>query len=133
MEDNTMAIHFKLTARRNPSDQTAPQKYYAQAVTTGKRNLKLLAQRIADNTTMGIGDIHGVLLSLEQEIVYAMEDGASVELGDICFFYPTVQSEGVENASDFNATAHIKKKSIRIKVKQSLGRKIAEVPVQKIS
>ena len=82
---------------------------------------------------MGIGDIYGVLLSLEQEIVYAMQDGASVELGDICFFYPTVQSEGVVNASDFNAAVHVKKKGISIRVKRSLGHKMVDVPVQKTS
>ena len=81
---------------------------------------------------MGIGDIYGVLLSLEQEIVYAMQDGASVELGNICYFYPTVHSEGVENPNDFNAIAHIKKKGINIKVKQSLVHQLADVPVAKM-
>ncbi len=125
-----MAISIKLAACRNPMDETASEKHYAQVVTSGKRNLKLLAKRIAAHTTMGVGDIYGVLLSLEEEIVYAMEDGVSVELGDICIFYPAVQSEGVENTDDFNTGTHIKKKSIKVRIKKVLSDKMTKIPVE---
>ena len=128
-----MAIKFKLVERKNPQDLAAPPKYYAQAIATGKRDLKTLAERIAANTTMGVGDIYGVLLSLEQEIGYALQDGARVELGDFCFFAPSVQSEGVANISDFNSAAHIKKKGINIRAKRSFAKKMSDVPVERIS
>jgi predicted histone-like DNA-binding protein len=127
-----MAIKFKLTARKNPLDQTAAPKYYAQAQSKGKRDLMSIAKRMAANTTMGIGDIYGVLLTLEQEIGYALEDGITVELGDICFFSPTVQSKGVANISDFNATAHIKKKSVNMRPKKAFVKKMSGIPVEQV-
>jgi predicted histone-like DNA-binding protein len=126
-----MAIKYKLLARKNPLDQAAAPKYYAKAISNGKRDLMTLAKRISANTTMGIGDIHGVLLTLEQEIGYALQDGITVELGDICFFAPSVQSEGVSNASDFNAAAHIKKKGVNVRAKKAFVKKMSDVPVER--
>lgn len=127
-----MAINFKLSPRNNPQDLTAPPKYYAKAVVTGKRDLKTLSKRIAANSTMGIGDIYGVLLTLEQEIGYALTDGLKVELGDLCFFTPLVKSDGVENEGDFNAAAHIKKKGINIAPKRAFAKIMSDVPVERM-
>ena len=127
-----MAIKFKLLARKNPLDQAAAPKYYAKAVSNGKRDLMSLAKRISANTTMGIGDIHGVLLTLEQEIGYALQDGIKVELGDICFFAPSVQSKGVANEDEFNAAAHIKKKGVNILAKKAFVKKMSDVPVERV-
>lgn len=38
-------------------------------------HLDALAQHIAQNTTLGVGDIFGVLKSLEEAIINALTDG----------------------------------------------------------
>ncbi len=124
-----MAIHFKIIARKNPQDPAAPPKYYAQAVANGKRDLEGLAERISRTTTMGVGDIYGVLKTLEEEIIYALKDGVSVELGSICDIYATVSGSGAETEADFSAASHIDKKSIRITAKAKLKKQMADVPV----
>ncbi len=128
-----MAFRFKLIPRKNPRDAAAAAKHYPQSITQDKKNLMALAQRVSRSTTMGVGDVHGVLLSLEEEIVDVLRDGNAVELGDICMFYPAIQGTGVDNPEDFNVAAHIKKRRIRIRPKQSLVHKVADVPVQQVA
>jgi len=128
-----MAIHFKLMPRRNPQDAAAAPRYYAKAVPNGKRNLRALSKRVASHTTMSAPDVYGVLMALEEEIIVALQEGANVELGELCIFYPAVQSEGVDNEADFNAAAHITRKTIKIRPKQKLSRQMAEVPVERES
>ena len=131
MEGLSMAIKFKLVERKNPQDLAAPGKYYARAVIKGKRTFRTMAERIANNSTMGVGDIYGVLLNLEQEISYGLEDGDAVELGDICTFRPAVQSNGVDTVADFNMGVHMKKKSVKIRGKRSFTQKMADVPLER--
>ncbi len=126
-----MAIHFRLIQHRNLQDPTAPPKYYPRAIANEQKDLMALAQTIARNTTMGVADIHGVLLALEEEIMDALKEGSSVELGRICDFYPSLTGEGVENIEDFNAASHIKKKSIRIRAKRNLVKQMDLVPVKR--
>jgi hypothetical protein len=91
-----------------------------------------MAERIAANTTMGVGDIYGVLLTLEQEINYALEDSIAVELGDICIFRPSVTTEGVADVSEFNIAAHLKKKGINIAAKRSFVKKMSDIPLERV-
>ena len=82
---------------------------------------------------MSAPDIYGVLMALENEIIAALKDGAQVELGNLCIFYPSVQSDGVDSEEAFNTVSHIKKKGIRIRAKQKLSHQMAEVSVEKLS
>ena len=127
-----MALRFKLVQRRNPQEPSAPQKYYATVVPNGKRTLKNLSERVASHTTMSAPDVYGVLMALEEEIIAALKDGAKVELGDLCSFYPVVQSDGVESPDDFNGAKHIKRKSVRVAARQSLVRNMENVSVEKV-
>ncbi len=126
-----MAIKFKLVERKNPQDLAAPPKHYARAVIKGKRTLKTMAKRIAANSTMGVGDIYGVLLNLEQEIGYGLEDGDAVELGAICIFSPAVQSQGVADTTEFNTGVHVKKKGVNIRARRNFAQKMNNVPLER--
>ncbi len=80
---------------------------------------------------MSAPDIYGVLLVPEEEIVDALKDGAKVELGSLCIFYPHVSSDGADSEADFSVVSHIKRKGIRIRPRRSLSIQMAEVPVEK--
>lgn len=125
-------MKFKLIEKRNPSNIEAPGKFYAQAIISNKINLKTLASRISRTTTMGTGDIYGVLMSLQEEIMDALKQGSSIELGDLCSFYPTIKSEGVENMEDFDAKIHLKKKGVRVSPKKEIKRQMSTVPLEKV-
>ena len=111
-----MSVSYKLISRINPQDRTLPEKYYARAISTGKDDIYSLAAEIAPNTTMGKADIIGVLTALGEVIPRRLALGRTVDLLDLAIFAPSVNSEGVENPDDFNATAHIK----RVKINDEL-------------
>ena len=52
-----MALKIKTVARKNPQDPEAPQKYYAQAISSGKVDLEGLCERISQNSTLSEGEI----------------------------------------------------------------------------
>jgi len=122
-----MSIHYKVLARKNPQDPNAPEKYYGQAVITSKMDLDALAQRIAQNTTLGVGDIFGVLKSLEEAIINALTDGMAVELGGICDIYPQVSGPGADTLEDFSAAVNVTRKRVRIRSKAKLNRSMETV------
>ena len=55
-----------------------------------------------------------------------------VELGNLCIFYPSLQSEGADTEDAFSTVSHIKRKGIRIIPKQSLSNQMSEVSVEKV-
>ncbi len=127
-----MPFKFKLIPRKNPLDTAAAPKHYPHIVTQDKKDLMALAKRISRGTTMGVGDVHGVLLSLEEEIIDVLRDGDAVELGNICMIYPSIRGTGVDTPEEFNTLSHIKKRRIRITPRRGLVHKIADVPVQQV-
>jgi predicted histone-like DNA-binding protein len=129
----TMSFSYKVRERKNPQDLQAAPKFYAQVVYTGKKDLKALAERIAFSSTMSEADIYGVLIALNHEIGEALKEGSIVELGDLCSFYPALQSAGSDTAEDFLATTHVKRKGVRVRASHSLSAKLAEVSLKKLN
>lgn len=109
-----MAIKYKTVARKNPGDQTAPPKYYAQAVSSGKTTLRQMAKIISDISTVSSIDTMAALEAFLHTIPQEMADGRIVKLGDFGSFSVTISSEGVENEADFTVSK-IKKYSVRFR------------------
>lgn len=122
-----MAIQFKVIAKHNPLDKAAPEKYYARAVNTSKIDLLTLAKNISRGTTMARSDVIGVLYALEDEIVANLCNGASVELGRVCTFSPSLKSVGSDTMNDFNAKDCVVKRNITIRPKKSLLAELRDV------
>ena len=109
-----MTLKFKPVARKNPGDQTAPEKYYAQVVSKGKINLRPLANRISQISTVSTVDTLAVLEGFVQVIPEELADGNIVKLGDFGSFSVTLSSEGADTADHLTAS-NIKKNSIRFR------------------
>jgi len=94
-------IQLKFLKRKNPNDLSAPEKYYAAAISEGSIDLKRLAEKIAYQSTLTPGDCYNVLSALEKNIIEELSDGRIVRLGDLGTFRLSVSSEGsdtLENA-----------------------------------
>ena len=94
-------IQLKILKRKNPNDLSAPEKYYAAAISEGSIDLKRLAEKIAYQSTLTPGDCYNVLSALEKNIIEELSDGRIVRLGDLGTFLLSVSSEGsdtLENA-----------------------------------
>lgn len=50
-----------------------------------------------------------------------------VEPGELCSFYPSLHGSGGDTADSFLASAHIKRKGVKVRASHSLTAKLAEV------
>lgn len=127
-----MSLNYKLLPKPNPRDPEQPPKWYAQAIGTTTIDLERLAGLISRSTTMSKGDIWGVLISIEEEIISALQSGYQVELGNLCTFYPTVRSEGVRSEKEFNQRKHIKETGVRIRPGKKIVNQLKKITLKRI-
>ena len=127
-----MSIKYKVVERKNPQDQAAPAKYYAQTIIDGKDDTEVLARIIAKNTTMGFADIHGVLLALGEVVPERLAIGRSVDLVNLCILSPGMRSAGADTPEEFNANEYIKRTKVNIRAKKYLREIIEDVSVQRV-
>ena len=100
-----MAIKFKTQSRKNPQDLTAPEKYYAAAISDGDVDLERLAELISYQCTVTETDCHAVLLALEHNIIGELGQGRIVKLGRLGNFQVGISSSGNEIESQVTAAA----------------------------
>jgi predicted histone-like DNA-binding protein len=89
-----MPIKFKTQSRKNPQDLTAPDKFYAAAVSNGETDMEALAEMIAYQSTLTDTDCYAVLRSLEYNIINELKQGRIVKLGSLGNFQVSISSEG---------------------------------------
>lgn len=89
-----MPIKFKTQSRKNPQDLTAPEKFYAAAVSNGETDMEALAEMIAYQSTLTDTDCYAVLRSLEYNIINELKQGRIVKLGSLGNFQVSISSEG---------------------------------------
>jgi predicted histone-like DNA-binding protein len=99
-----MTVKYNIVERGNPADPNAPKKHYPSIQSTGRKSLRQLSQRIADNSTVGRTDVLAVLDAMLYVIPQELADGNIVELGDFGSFWLRINGEGQENAEDVRPT-----------------------------
>ena len=100
-----MAVNYVVVERGNPSNQSAPKKFYAQAKSSGELTLKKLSKEIASgSTTVSDTDVLAVLNDLTKILCKHLENGEIVRFGDFGAFQISLTSEGAETASKFNSS-----------------------------
>lgn len=99
-----MPIKFKTQSRKNPQDLTAPEKYYAAAVSNGETDMEALAEMIAYQSTLTDTDCYAVLRSLEYNIINELKQGRIVKLGSLGNFQVSISSEGKVTPEEVAAT-----------------------------
>ena len=104
-------MKYKLVERRNPVDPSAPKKFYATPIITGKINIEQVADDLVLVSSISIGDILSVLRNLIAILPKYLLSGYSVQLGDLGTFKISFSSEGVEDPKAF-VIARIRNKRI---------------------
>jgi predicted histone-like DNA-binding protein len=99
-----MAIKFKTQSRKNPQDLTAPEKYYAAAISNGETDMESLAEMIAYQSTLTDTDCYAVLRSLEHNIINELKQGRIVKLGSLGNFQVSISSDGKVTPEEVTAT-----------------------------
>ncbi len=59
-----------------------------------------IAAEIAFRTTVGKGEVHGLLLAFLEQIKYHLEGGEGVKINGLGTFYPRVIAKAVDNVED---------------------------------
>jgi predicted histone-like DNA-binding protein len=95
-------MKYKLVQRANPQDRSNV-KWYASPVNEGKITQKNIAADIVGLTSLARGDVSNVIESLIDTVPKYLLIGQSVKLGDLGSFRLSFSSEGVADATTFNA------------------------------
>lgn len=99
-----MSVKYNVVERGKPGDPTAPKKYYPSAVATGKTNLRAVAKRAAEMSTVSMPDTVAVIEALLAIIPDEMGKGNIVRLGEFGSFWVKLQTEAAESAAEVNAS-----------------------------
>ena len=87
-----MSVIFKTVQRpSDPRVENSPKKYYPQLITLGRSvNLKFIAQKIQDRSSLSVGDIK-------------LLEGKAVNIEGLGVFMLAAKSKGVEKKEDITA------------------------------
>lgn len=91
-----MSVKYNVVERGNPSDPAAPKKYYPSAVADGSVNLRYIASRAADISTVSMPDAVAVIEALLHIIPDELGNGRVVQLGDFGSFWLKFKTEASE-------------------------------------
>jgi predicted histone-like DNA-binding protein len=91
-----MTLKYRVVPKVDPRDLEAPPKYYPTAVSSGHMDLRALAGRIAEISTVSTIDSMAMLEALLVVIPKELSDGKIVELGEFGAFRLTLQASGEE-------------------------------------
>jgi predicted histone-like DNA-binding protein len=87
------------------------RKYYASTVTEGETSIDDLVKEIEKFSALSEPDIRGVIIALENVIQTKLSESRIVRLDRLGTFYPTLSSEGKDEAKQVT-TSSIKKAGI---------------------
>ena len=94
-------MKYKLIQRGKPGDETAPKKWYASPVKSGRSTEKNIAKEISSRSSLTAGDVMNVIQNFLDLLPNHLTDGKSVKLGDFGSFRISFSSEGVETEKEF--------------------------------
>ena len=126
-----MPIPYKLVKITSPLSKENTQKYYAKVKTRGEIDLRNLAKKIVNISTLSTADIVAVLESLLQVIPEELLSGYIVKLGDFGSFAPSVKSEGSNTVKEFT-NKMIKETTMLFKPGKYIKNKLKEAKYEKI-
>ncbi len=124
-------IKYTLKERINPTDLTAPNKFYPFKQAQEELTLRDFAKRISRESTVSMMDTMAVLEGLLQIIPDEILNGKIIKLGDFGTFRTTLSSVGVATEEEFSPTK-IKKLNIRFRPAREFRNLLASVRFEKV-
>lgn len=98
-----MTVKYNVVERLNPSNRTAPSKFYPSIASSGRKTLRQLATRIAQISTVSSPDVMAVIEAFLTVVPEELANGNIVELGDFGNFWLKSTSDGAETADAVSA------------------------------
>lgn len=126
---------YKIVERINPTKREEAPKYYGYIVSMSKLSIEEIATRISATCTVTRHDCLAVLSALQEQIIFALQEGKSVALGDLGTFRIVANGLGSETAKEYNTT-YMKKLLVRFtpntKLKNALDLKNSAISLKHV-
>ncbi|WP_339663126.1 hypothetical protein, partial [uncultured Polaribacter sp.] len=116
-----MAIRYRITKRTN-SIQNKKEQYIMQAITTDVVDLEMLSSAISSECSLNRVDVQAVLYALGIKLEFYLQQGRSVELGDVGKFKVGFQCKAEEDPKLLSPVRSIKKYHINYQPSLKLKR-----------
>jgi predicted histone-like DNA-binding protein len=118
-----MAIRYRITKRTN-SIQNKKEQFIMQAITTSVVDLEMLSTAISSECSLHRVDVQAVLFALGIKLEYYLQQGKSIDLGDVGKFKVGFQCKAESDPSLLSPVRSIKKYHINyqpsLKLKRTL-------------
>ena len=95
-------VTYSVVPRINPREKNDPPKYYAQAQARGDVSLREMAERIQSTCTVTKADVYAVLVSLEDVVKEAIQNGEIVRLGELCTLQVSLSGKGTLTEKEYD-------------------------------
>ena len=100
---------YKLALKDSrPNDKSAPAKWYAIPSIVNRLDARAVSKAVTRNTTMSPIELETAFNLVCEGIIDRLQQGNSVQLGDLGILRLSFSSTGVENIEEFNAATMIK-------------------------
>ena len=93
-----MSVIFKTVQRpSDPRVENSPKRYYPQLITLGRSvNLKFIAQKIQDRSSLSVGDIKSTIQNFVEKLKEQLLEGKAVNIEGLGVFMLAAKSKGAE-------------------------------------
>lgn len=125
-----MSVEYIVVPYQIPSKPGEPVAYYPRLRATGEINVRKIADRISEISTVSPVDIMAVLESLIYIIPEEISHGRIVKLGDFGSFFLTIQAEG-SSRPEAVSQSNIKSNKLHFRPGKLLKTALAHVTYQK--
>ena len=95
------SVTYSVVPRFKPGEKNDPPKYYAQAQARGDVNIREMAERIQSTCTVTKADVYAVLISLEDVVKEAIQNGEIVRLGELCTLQVGLSGKGTLTEEEY--------------------------------
>ena len=126
------SVTYSVVPRINPSEKSAPPRYYAQAQARGDVNVREMAERIQSTCTVHKSDVYAVLVALEDVIAEAIQNGEIVRLGELCTLQISLSGKGAMTEEEYT-TSLIERTKINFRPGKILANALASLNYTKVA
>ena len=98
-----MIVKYNVVERGNPSDPSAPKKYYPSALASGSVDLRGMAEKAVSISTLSEADTVAVVDTFLKLIPDELRRGNVVQLGDFGSFWVKFKTEASTRPEEVNA------------------------------
>jgi len=106
-----MTITYKTIPKINPREPQVAARHYASSVPQSKTDIKKISKAISERTSLDHVDTQTVILATVDMVIAELQEGRSVQRGNLGSFAISLSGEGAMTADKFTPSA-IKKARI---------------------